>query len=103
MKKIINPFTGKEDYVMNYRETAEHLDMKLSDLHFRYDKRCKLHNDFIPKRRVDYGKYIFYLSEVEHFKNNNKFAIPKPKVDVKKDTKETKEANQSKILKFTKS
>ena len=99
MKKCTNPFTGKEDYIMSYKEAAEHLGMKLSDLHYRYDKRCKLHNDFIPKRRVDYGKYIFYLSELEHFKKNNKFAIPKPKIDVAKDTKETKDI---KILKFTK-
>ena len=93
MKKVINQFTGKEDYQLNYREAADHLGMKLSDLHYRYDKRCKLHNDFIPKRRVDYGKYVFYLSELEHFKNNNKNLIPKPKVDVQKDTKDTKQSN----------
>jgi len=99
MKKVINQFTGKEDYQCNYREAAEHLGMKLSDLHYRYDKRCSLHKDFIPKRRVEYGKYVFYLSEVEHFKKNNKYAIPKPKIDVSKDTKEIKDA---KIIKFTK-
>ena len=100
MKKVINQFTGKEDYQLNYREAADHLGMKLSDLHYRYDKRCKLHNDFIRKRRVDYGKYVFYLSELEHFKKNNKYAIPKAKIDVAKDTKETKDIN---IIKFTKS
>ena len=100
MKKVINQFTGKEDYQLNYREAADHLGMKLSDLHYRYDKRCKLHSYFIPKRRVDYGKYVFYLSELEHFKKNNKYAIPKAKIDVAKDTKETKDIN---IIKFTKS
>ena len=100
MKRVINHFTVKEDYQLNYREAADHLGMKLSDLHYRYDKRCKLHNDFIPKRRVDYGKYVFYLSELEHFKKNNKYAIPKAKIDVAKDTKETKDIN---IIKFTKS
>ena len=100
MKRVINQFTGKEDYQLNYREAADHLGMKLSDLHYRYDKRCKLHSDFIPKRRVDYGKYVFYLSELEHFKKNNKYAIPKAKIDVAKDTKETKDIN---IIKFTKS
>ena len=64
MKKCINPFTTKEDYIMNYREAAEHLGMKLSDLHYRYDKRCKLHNDFIPKRRVDYGKSSLIMSSI---------------------------------------
>ena len=103
MKKVINSFTGKEDYQLNYREAADHLGMKLSDLHYRYDKRCKLHNDFIPKRRVDYGKYIFYLSELEHFKNNHRYAIPKPKVGVEKDTKNSNNSNDANILKFSKS
>ena len=32
MKKLINKFTGKEDYFLNYNEAAEHLQMTVGRL-----------------------------------------------------------------------
>ena len=88
MKKKINPATNKEDYKVNVREAAEYLGMTYGRLWYRLkDKRRKLHPDFIPPMSVDYGYYFFWLSELEHFKKTKQFAIPKPKLDVKNNSK----------------
>jgi|TARA_Y100000310_G_scaffold44533_1_gene41565 hypothetical protein len=102
MKKVINPFTGKEDYKMNYKEVAEHLGMTLSNLHYRYSNNCRLNQEFLPKRRAEYGKWIFYLSEVEHFKKHNRFAVPKPKIDAEKSSNNSKDIKEAKVIKFSK-
>ena len=88
MKKKINPATNKEDYKLNLREAAEYLGMSYGRLWYRLkDKRRKLHPDFIPPMSVDYGYYFFWLSDLEHFKKTKQFAIPKPKLDVKNNSK----------------
>jgi len=97
MKKKINPSTNKEDYRCTIKEAAEFLGMRYEILWYRLkDKRSKLHPDFIPPMSVEYGKYFFWLSELEHFKKTKQFAIPKPKFDDKKVPKDFK------ILKFSK-
>ena len=88
MKKKINPSTNKEDYRCTIKEAAEFLGMRYEILWYRLkDKRSKLHPDFIPPMSVEYGKYFFWLSELEHFKKTKQFAIPKPKLDVKNNSK----------------
>ena len=97
MKKVINPSTNKEDYKCNIKEAAEFLGMDYEVLWYRLkDKRSKLHPDFIPPMSVEYGKYFFWLSNLEHFKKTKQFAIPKPKLDDKKVPKDFK------VLKFSK-
>ena len=97
MKKKINPQTNKEDYKCTIREAADHLGMTYDSLWYRLrDKRSKLHPDFIPEVDVEYGRYFFWLSKLEHFKKTKQFAIPKPKLDDKKVPKD------SNLLKFKK-
>jgi len=104
MKKFINPQTNKEDYKLNLKETAEYLGMTLSQLWYRLkDKRCKLNKDFVPPVDVEYGKYVFYLSKLEHFKKIKRFAIPKSKVDEEKPNADVKEISKNKkVLNFSK-
>ena len=60
MKKLINNFTGKEDYFLNYNEAAEHLQMTIGRLKYLYTDDCKLHPDFLPKS-LDFLADIFLL------------------------------------------
>ena len=97
MKKKINSATNKEDYQCTIKDAAEFLGMDYDTLWYRLrDKRSKLHPDFIPPLAVEYGKYFFWLSDLEHFKKTKQFAIPKPKLDDKKVPKNFK------VLKFSK-
>ena len=79
MKKLINKFTGKEDYFLNYNEAAEHLQMTVGRLKYLYTEDCKLHQDFIPKRSVHNGKFGFWLIDMDQYKNNKSHLIPKKK------------------------
>ena len=100
MKKKINPATNKEDYKVNVREAAEYLGMTYGRLWYRLkDKRRKLNPDFTPPVDVEYGKYVFYLSKLEHFKKTKRFAIPKSKVDVEKISKNNNILNYPKSSK----
>ena len=97
MKKKINPATNKEDYQCTIKDAAEFLGMEYESLWYRLrDKRSRLHPDFIPEISVEYGKYFFWLSNLEHFKKTKQFAIPKAKVDVEKNSKNFKVLNFSK-------
>jgi len=92
MKKIINPFTGKEDYLMIRKEVAEELEMSLGQLNFRWSEnpKKKLHKCFIPPRKIIHGIPKALLSEIRTFKENSPKTIKKPKVDVEKETDKTK-------------
>ena len=46
MKKVLNKFTGKEDYFLTWREAAEHIGMSEGVLKYRHTEECALHEDF---------------------------------------------------------
>ena len=71
MKKKINPSTGKLEYRCNYAEAAEHIYMTVGELKYRYTESCTMHESSIPKRTYLHGISGFWLSDLEHYKNNN--------------------------------
>ena len=71
MKKKINPSTGKLEYRCNYQEAAEHIYMTVGELKYRYTKNCTMHESSIPKKTYLHGIPGFWLSDLEHYKNNN--------------------------------
>jgi len=97
MKKLINPLTGKEDYFCNYKDAAEHLQMTVGQLKYRYTDDCTLHETLIPKRSCLHGKFGFWLKDLDHYKNNNSglFRKKKQKVAEKKETAEVIELKRS--------
>ncbi|MDC1096456.1 hypothetical protein OAS47_03985 [Pelagibacteraceae bacterium] len=97
MKKLINNFTGKEDYFLNYNEAAEHLQMNIGRLKYLYTDDCKLHPDFLPKRSVHNSKFGFWLKDMDHYKNTKSHLIPKKKPKVAEKTK------SAEIIKLSKS
>ena len=99
MKKIINPFTGQPDHVMNRDEVAEYLEMTKGQLNFRWSDKCRLNKFFIPPRKVLHGIPKAFLSEIKTFKEQNKNFILKPKADVEKNTENN---NNSEIINFPK-
>ena len=42
MKKVLNKFTGKEDYFLTWREAAEHIGMSEGVLKYRHTEECAL-------------------------------------------------------------
>ena len=99
MKKVINPFTGRPDYVMNRQEVAEYLEMTKGQLNFRWSDNCRLNAYFIPPRKVFHGIPKAFLSEIKTFKEQNKNFIIKPKAVVEKNTENN---NNSEIINFPK-
>ena len=99
MKKIINPFTGQPDHVMNRDEVAEYLEMTKGQLNFRWSDNCRLNEYFIPPRKVLHGIPKAFLSEIKTFKEQNKNINPKPKADVEINTENN---NNSEIINFPK-
>ena len=97
MKKLINPFTGKEDYFLNWKEAAEHIQMALGTLKHRHTKKCKLHHTLIPKRSVHNNKYGFWLSDMDQYKNKYSHLSPQ------KETKVAEKTKTAEIVKFSKS
>ena len=93
MKKIINPFTGQPDHVMNRDEVAEYLEMTKGQLNFRWSDKCRLNEYFIPPRKVLHGIPKAFLSEIKTFKEQNKNINPKPKADVEINTENNKKDN----------
>ena len=62
MKKLLNPFTGKQDY-FKCKEAAEHIGMNVGQLKYRYTDDCTLHETLIPKRSFLHGKAGFWLKD----------------------------------------
>ena len=93
MKKVINPFTGQPDHVMNRDEVAEYLEMTKGQLNFRWSENCRLNECFIPPRRVLHGIPKAFLSEIKTFKEQNAKFILKPKAVVEKNTENNKNNN----------
>ena len=87
MKKLINNFTGEEDYFLNWNEAAEHLCMSLGVLKFRHSNNCKLNDIFKPKLSVYNNKIGFWLKDMDHYKNKYSHLIPKKKPKVAEKTK----------------
>jgi hypothetical protein len=71
MKKKLNPSTGKIEYRLNHGEAAEFVYMTVGELKYRYTKSCTMHESSIPKRTYLHGIAGFWLSDLEHYKNNN--------------------------------
>ena len=71
MKKVINPFTKKEDYFCNHKEAANHVYMTVGSLKYRYTNACTLNDTLKPKRSTLHGINGFWLSDLDHYKNNN--------------------------------
>ena len=71
MKQKINPTTGKLEYRCNYQEAADHVFMTVGELKYRYTDACTMHESSIPKRTYLHGIAGFWLSDLEHYKNNN--------------------------------
>ena len=71
MKKKINPFTGKLEYRCNYQEAADHIYMTVGQLKYRTTEACSLHESSIPKKTYLHGIAGFWLTDLEHYKNNN--------------------------------
>ena len=90
MKKKINPATGKPEYRLNHEEAAEFVYMTIGELKYRYSKQCTMHESSIPKRTYLHGIAGFWLSDLEHYKNNNvgETRRNKKKVDEKAETAE---------------
>ena len=82
MKKVLNKFTGKEDYFLTWREAAEHIGMSEGVLKYRHTEECALHEDFKPKLSVYNNKFGFWLKDMDHYKNNYSHLIPKNKQKV---------------------
>jgi len=81
-KKLINPFTGKEDYFCSYNDAAEHVGLTIGQLKYRYTEDCTLHQTLIPKRSCLHGRFGFWLLDLDHYKNNNIGLIRKSKEKV---------------------
>ena len=98
MKKVLNKFTGKEDYFLTWKEAAEHIGMSVGVLKYRHSKDCTLHQDFIPKISVYNNKLGFWLIDMDHYKNNYSHLIPKKreKVSGKSETAEVFELSGKK-------
>ena len=99
MKKIINPFTGQPDHVMNRDEVAEYLEMTKGQLNYRWSDKCLLNEYFIPPKKVYHGIPKAFLSEIKTFKEQNKNSIIKPKADVEKNTESSENNN---LINFSK-
>ena len=97
MKKIINPFTGQPDYVMNRQEVANELEMTLGQLNFRWSDNCRLNEYFIPPRKVFHGIPKAFLSEIKTFKEQNLKSSIKAKADVEINTENSE---NNKIINF---
>jgi len=90
MKKKINPATGKEEYRCNLQEAADYLYMTIGQLKHRYSDKSAFHESSIPKKTYLHGIGGFWLSDLEHYKNNNigETRRNKKKVDEKAETAE---------------
>jgi hypothetical protein len=90
MKKKLNPSTGKIEYRLNYGEAAEFVFMTVGELKYRYTESCTMHETSIPKRTYLHGIAGFWMSDLEHYKNNNigLVKIYKKKVAEKTETAE---------------
>ena len=97
MKKIINPFTGQPDHVMNRDEVAEYLEMTKGQLNFRWSDKCRLNKFFIPPRKVLHGIPKAFLSEIKTFKEQNLKSSIKAKADVEINTENSE---NNKIINF---
>ena len=95
MKKKINPRTGKEEYRCNFSEAAEEIYMTVGQLKYRYTDACTLHESSIPKLTYLHGIAGFWLSDLEHYKNNN---IGETRRNKKKVAEETETAE---VLEFS--
>ena len=97
MKKLVNPLNGKEDYFCNYKDAADHLQMTVGQLKYRYTDDCTLHEDFVPKRSVLNNRFGFWLSDLDQYKNTHSHLIPKKKQKVaeKKETAEVLDFKRS--------
>jgi|TARA_R100001530_G_C4290985_1_gene148001 hypothetical protein len=98
MKKIINPHTGKEDYFLNHKEAADHIYMTVGMLKYRYTVSCTMHESMVPKRSTLHNINGFWLSDLDHYKNNNIGLTRKNKQKVaeKNGTAEVLEFSQKK-------
>ena len=97
MKKKLNPLTGKIEYRLNHGEAAEFVFMTVGELKYRYTKSCTMHESSIPKRTYLHGISGFWLSDLEHYKNNNigETRRNKKKVAEKTETAEVIELKRS--------
>ena len=97
MKKLVNPFTGKEDYFCNYKEAANHIYMTVGSLKYRYTEDCSLHDSLKPKRSFLHGRAGFWLKDLDQYKNTNIGLTRKKKQKVaeKKETAEVIELKSS--------
>tara|TARA_R100000458_G_C8077114_1_gene113416 strand:- start:124 stop:426 length:303 start_codon:yes stop_codon:yes gene_type:complete len=98
MKKLINPHTGKQDYFLNHKEAADHIYMTVGSLKYRYTDACTLDSSLKPKRSTLHGINGFWLSNLDHYKNNNIGLTRKNKQKVaeQKETAEVLEFSQKK-------
>ena len=87
MKKKINPFTGNQEYRCNYSEAAEHIGMNVGQLKYRYTDACTLCDSMKPKLTYLHGIAGFWLSDLEHYKNNNIGEVRRNKKKVAEKTK----------------
>ena len=99
MKKLINPKTNKENYFLNWKEAAEHIEMSVGTLKHRHTDKCSLHPDLIPKKSVHNNKFGFWLSDMDHYKNkySKKSPTKKPKVAETSETAEIIELSKTKV------
>jgi len=98
VKKKINPSTGKLEYRCNYQEAAEHIYMTVGELKYRYTKNCTMHESSIPKKTYLHGIPGFWLSDLEHYKNNNigLVKVYKKKVAEQKETADVLQFSEKK-------
>ena len=99
VKKLINPNTNREDYFLNWKEAAEHIDMSVGTLKHRHTDKCSLHPDLIPKKSIHNNKFGFWLSDMDHYKNkySKKSPTKKPKVAETSETAEIIELSKTKV------
>ena len=56
--------------------------MSVGTLKHRHTDKCSLHPDLIPKKSIHNNKFGFWLSDMDHYKNNYSHLIPKKKQKV---------------------